>query len=75
MKISRGLLSFLTLPFIVVALCVGALAQSDVRRTTTAITYPMDQTIEVPFRGTTRLPRLKGDAKCGARDAAAPASS
>lgn len=38
-------------------------AQSDNRRTTTAITYPLDQTIEVPFRGTTRLPRLKGDAK------------
>jgi outer membrane protein OmpA-like peptidoglycan-associated protein len=38
-------------------------AQSDVTRTTTAITYPLDQTIEVPFRGTTRLPRLKGTGK------------
>jgi outer membrane protein OmpA-like peptidoglycan-associated protein len=38
-------------------------AQSDNRRSTIAITYPLDQTIEVPFRGTTRLPRLKGDAK------------
>jgi len=39
------------------------LAQSDATRTTMAITYPLDQTIEVPFRGTTRLPRLKGSAK------------
>src|SRR4029079_5514156 len=39
------------------------LAQSDAARTTLAITYPLDQTIEVPFRGTTRLPRLKGSAK------------
>lgn len=63
MKIARRLVSSLPLPILVVALCVGALAQNDVRRTTTAITYPLDQTIEVPFRGTTRLPRLKGDAK------------
>src|SRR5436305_10276241 len=40
-----------------------ALAQNDVTRTTTAITYPLDQTIEVPLTGTTRLPRLKGTAK------------
>src|SRR6184192_3225669 len=37
-------------------------AQNDTMRTTTAITYPLDQTIEVPLNGTTRLPRLKGDA-------------
>src|SRR5882762_2937154 len=37
-------------------------AQNDVRRTTIAITYPLDQSIEVPFHGTTRLPRLKGTA-------------
>src|SRR5437588_3462067 len=41
----------------------AALSQSDVTRTTLAITYPLDQTIEVPFHGTTRLPRLKGSAK------------
>jgi len=41
----------------------GAFAQNDARRTTTAITYPLDQTIDVPFHGTTRLPRLKGSAK------------
>src|SRR5437016_8379693 len=42
---------------------VSALAQNDVRRTTIAITYPLNPTIELPFHGTTRLPRLKGDAK------------
>jgi outer membrane protein OmpA-like peptidoglycan-associated protein len=41
---------------------VAAYSQSDVTRTTLAITYPLDQTIEVPFHGTTRLPRLKGTA-------------
>src|SRR2546421_450263 len=41
---------------------VAVLGQSDVTRTTLAITYPLDQTIEVPFHGTTRLPRLKGSA-------------
>src|SRR5256884_9148378 len=40
----------------------AALTQSDVTRTTLSITYPLDQTIEVPFHGTTRLPRLKGSA-------------
>jgi hypothetical protein len=44
-------------------LALSAFAQGDNRRTTIAITYPLDQTIEVPFRGTTRLPRLRGDAK------------
>jgi outer membrane protein OmpA-like peptidoglycan-associated protein len=41
---------------------VAAFSQSDATRTTLAITYPLDQTIEVPFHGTTRLPRLKGTA-------------
>jgi outer membrane protein OmpA-like peptidoglycan-associated protein len=48
---------------ILLLLGATAVAQNDTRRTTTAITYPLNQTIEVPFRGTTRLPRLKGDAK------------
>lgn len=38
-------------------------AQSDVPRRTVAVTYPLDETIEVKFRGTTLLPRLKGEAK------------
>src|SRR5713226_10468216 len=40
-----------------------ALAQSDVARQTVAVTYPLDETVSVKFRGTTLLPRLKGEAK------------
>lgn len=53
----------------VLALCIAAtvttnaLAQSDVSREAVAITYPLDETINVRFRGTTRLPRLTGSAK------------
>ncbi|HSK64583.1 MAG TPA: hypothetical protein VK893_12105, partial [Pyrinomonadaceae bacterium] len=32
-------------------------------RKTVAITYPLDETVTVKFRGTTVLPRLKGEAK------------
>lgn len=45
------------------SLAASALAQSDVQRQTVAITYPLDQAVNVKFRGTTRLPRLKGEAK------------
>ena len=38
-------------------------AQTDVERKTVAITYPLDETVTVKFRGTTVLPRLKGEAK------------
>lgn len=38
-------------------------AQVDVGRKTTAITYPLDDSVTVQFRGTTRFPRMKGDAK------------
>jgi outer membrane protein OmpA-like peptidoglycan-associated protein len=44
-------------------LSASALAQSDVQRQTVAITYPLDQSVMVKFRGTTRLPRLKGEAR------------
>ncbi len=61
---SRSLKSLIALAgFVVFISATGGLAQNDVRRTTIAITYPLDQTIEVPFHGTTRLPRLKGSAK------------
>lgn len=38
-------------------------AQNDTPRQTIAVTYPLDESIEVKFRGTTLLPRLKGEAK------------
>src|SRR5689334_9190415 len=41
----------------------AAIAQSDTERKTVAITYPLDETVTVKFRGTTVLPRLKGEAK------------
>lgn len=40
-----------------------AAAQGDLSRQTVAITYPLDETVNVKFRGTTLLPRLKGEAK------------
>jgi outer membrane protein OmpA-like peptidoglycan-associated protein len=40
-----------------------AFAQSDVERKTIAVTYPLEETVTVKFRGTTLLPRLKGEAK------------
>src|SRR5713226_9663529 len=53
----------ITLVAILAAFAAGARAQNDVRRSTIAITYPLDETIEVTFHGTTRLPRLKGTAR------------
>jgi outer membrane protein OmpA-like peptidoglycan-associated protein len=41
----------------------AAFAQQDSERKTVAITYPLDETVTVKFRGTTLLPRLKGEAK------------
>lgn len=37
--------------------------QADVTRRTTAITYPLDDTVDVQFKGTTRFPRMKGEAR------------
>ncbi|MGI8468013.1 MAG: OmpA family protein [Pyrinomonadaceae bacterium] len=39
-----------------------AQAQVDAPRQTTAITYPEGETIKVKFRGTTRFPRMTGEA-------------
>ena len=43
--------------------CVAIFAQSDLARRTVAVTYPLDESVTVKFRGTTLLPRLKGEAK------------
>ncbi|MET0622817.1 MAG: OmpA family protein [Pyrinomonadaceae bacterium] len=46
------------------ALCASTLvAQVDIRRETVAVSYPLEQTVSLKFRGTTRLPRLSGSAK------------
>src|SRR5258707_14702519 len=46
-----------------VVLSTSVFAQVDVPRRTTAITYPLDDLVTVQFRGTTRFPRMKGEAK------------
>ena len=38
-------------------------AQGDVPRETRAVTYPVDETVMLKFRGTTRFPRMKGEGK------------
>ncbi|HKP46528.1 MAG TPA: OmpA family protein [Pyrinomonadaceae bacterium] len=43
--------------------CAATFAQGDLPRQTVAVTYPLDETVVVKFRGTTLLPRLKGEAK------------
>ena len=61
---NRSLKSFAVFAgLVLIIFASGGFAQNDTRRTTIAITYHLDQTIEVPFHGTTRLPRLKGSAK------------
>lgn len=40
-----------------------AIAQTDAPRKTIAVTYPLDESVEIKFQGTTLLPRLKGEAK------------
>jgi outer membrane protein OmpA-like peptidoglycan-associated protein len=46
------------------SLCApAAFAQADSRRETVAVSYPLEQTVSLKFRGTTRLPRLSGSAK------------
>src|SRR5205085_11171482 len=49
--------------FTVLFIAIVAVAQSDVPRQTIAVTYPLDETVVVKFRGTTRLPRLSGTAR------------
>ncbi|HEX8368569.1 MAG TPA: OmpA family protein [Pyrinomonadaceae bacterium] len=45
------------------SLTIVSFGQVDVPRQTTAITYPEDEIVTVQFRGTTRFPRMKGDAR------------
>ena len=52
----------LLLAFVSIFASLG-FAQGDTPRRTIAVTYPLDETITVKFRGTTLLPRLKGEAK------------
>lgn len=53
----------LTLLFALFSLTLPIFAQLDVSRETTAVTYPLDELVYLQFRGTTRFPRMKGEAK------------
>ncbi len=59
-RIGRNLVFALSLCLLFVSV---AFAQQDAERKTIAITYPLEETVTVKFRGTTLLPRLKGEAK------------
>ncbi|HEX8853216.1 MAG TPA: hypothetical protein VF754_07000, partial [Pyrinomonadaceae bacterium] len=66
MKSSRSPFTFAHILLATAALALSSLAvfaQPDSRRQTVAVTYPLDQSVTVKFRGTTRLPRLSGEAK------------
>ncbi|MGI8734384.1 MAG: OmpA family protein [Pyrinomonadaceae bacterium] len=64
MIFTRASLPSLTLLLLLsLTICVPVPAQTDLSRQTVAITYPLDETVNVKFRGTTLLPRLKGEAK------------
>ena len=64
MSFTRVSLSSVTLLVLLAfIICLPVAAQSDLPRQTVAITYPLDETVSVRFRGTTLLPRLKGEAK------------
>lgn len=49
--------------FLILSFAVFSFGQVDVARQTTAITYPLDEVVYTQFRGTTRFPRMKGEAK------------
>ncbi len=66
MKSSRSpfrLVEFLYATTVLLIFAAAVSAQPDARRQTVAVTYPLDQSVTVRFRGTTRLPRLTGEAK------------
>ncbi len=47
----------------ILAFSVISFAQGDLARQSVAITYPLNDPVAVQFRGTTRFPRMKGEAK------------
>jgi outer membrane protein OmpA-like peptidoglycan-associated protein len=48
---------------LILAAAFCAAAQSDVERKTVAVTYELGQPVDLQFRGTTRFPRLRGQAR------------
>lgn len=62
MQNSKAIKTLFSLLF-VLSTVVFTYGQVDVARRTMAITYPLDELVTVQFRGTTRFPRMKGDAR------------
>src|SRR5687767_15318171 len=62
MKNSKAATILLVLIF-VFSIAATAFGQVDIARETKAITYPLDEIVLVQFRGTTRFPRMKGEAR------------
>ena len=56
-------LKFIPLFSSIFLLTATIFAQVDVPRKTTAVTYPLNENVNVQFRGTTRFPRMKGEAR------------
>ena len=63
MRFSGSPLRVAALLFALLLCAPAAFAQADSRRETVAVSYPLEQSVSVKFRGTTRLPRLTGSAK------------
>lgn len=63
MSFRRIFLNLTSVLGLIALFMVSLAAQSDVARQTVAVAYPLDEVINVKFRGTTLLPRLKGEAK------------
>lgn len=63
MNFGRIVCRLTSLTFLITFTCVCVTGQSDVPRQTVAVAYPLDEALTVKFRGTTVLPRLKGEAK------------
>src|SRR5438105_2007591 len=63
MRYPRMLFRTAALLIVAVLSLLSAIAQNDVARQTVAVAYPLDETLVVKFRGTTVLPRLKGEAR------------
>ncbi|MCU1289993.1 MAG: outer membrane protein-like peptidoglycan-associated protein [Acidobacteria bacterium] len=62
-KVIKSINLFLFIFTLIFTTAIAANAQVDVARQTTAITYPLDEVVQTQFRGTTRFPRMKGEAK------------
>lgn len=56
-------IKIITISTLLLTFSLSMFAQVDVPRETRAITYPQDAEVAVRFRGTTRFPRMKGEAK------------